>query len=76
MTPKPKQMSEETLDALSGVVCCPICGEMGLNLTEVTLTRTDNPPTTFRKTRAIAGSCDNCYLEGRGEVKVFINQRF
>jgi Zn finger protein HypA/HybF involved in hydrogenase expression len=69
-------MSEETLDALSSTISCPICHNIGVKLTDGTLSRLDSEALDYRKLRQLSGKCPNCAEDGRGEVFFEILQRF
>ena len=69
-------MSEDTLEALSSHISCPICHIPGVHLEEVTLLRIEEDDDGYRKIRHIRGICNNCEENGRGEVKIDVYQRF
>jgi len=69
-------MSEDTLEALSSITFCPICGKTGIDLEEISLWRLDINKDGYRKHREILGKCLHCESEGRGEVRIEVNQRF
>ena len=76
MTPKPHQMSKETLDALSEHTFCPICGQTGVKLGVGHLYRIEDDDKMYRKERHLAGTCIKCAEEGRGDVHILVHQRF
>lgn len=69
-------MSEDTLEALSSITFCPICGAKGVNFGLGYLQRNDDCDDSFRKTRVLYGKCPKCAEEGRGEVYIMVHQRF
>lgn len=69
-------MSEDTLEALSSITFCPICGEHGVILDQALLYRVENDKDGYRKRREIFGRCTKCAELGRGDVRIQITQRF
>jgi len=69
-------MSEETLNALSLSISCPICHEFGVYLIKGTLERIDESELGHRKVRRLTGKCPNCAQNGRGGVIFEVCQWF
>lgn len=76
MTPTPRMASEETLDRMSDIFFCPICGDLGIHMDEAYLYRTDKEDCEYRKRRELRATCLKCLEDGRGEVKIAVSQRF